>query len=82
MLAEVDTLCNPIKIELWKGIDTRPTCVVTMNPTQAGQSGAVGTESASPGPSQTETSSVSDESEVSGGFAGSQIRKNINKIWS
>ena len=49
MLAEVDTLCNPIKIGLWKGPDTRSKCVVTMNPTQAGQSRAVGTRSAPPG---------------------------------
>ena len=32
-----------------KGPDIRSKCVVTMNPTKAGQSGAVGTESASPG---------------------------------
>ena len=35
-----------------KGPNTRSQCGVTMNPTQAGQSGAVGTESASPGPSE------------------------------
>ena len=52
MLAEVDTICNPIKIGLWKGPDTRSKCVVTMNPTQAGQSGVVGIKSASPGPSE------------------------------
>ena len=52
MLAEVDTLCNPIKFGLWKGPDTRSKCVVTMNPTQAGQSGVVGIKSASPGPSE------------------------------
>ena len=52
MLSEVDTLCNPIKIGLWKGPDTRSKCVVTMNPTQAGQSGVVGIKSASPGPSE------------------------------
>ena len=49
MLAEVDTLCNPIKIGLWKGPHIRSKCVVTMNPTQAGQSGVVGTRSAPPG---------------------------------
>ena len=49
MLAEVDTLSNPIKFGLWKGPDTRSKCVVTMNPTQAGQSGVVGTRSAPPG---------------------------------
>ena len=32
--------------------DTWSKCVVTMNPTKAGQSRAVGTESASPGPSE------------------------------
>ena len=52
MLAEVDTLCNPIKIGLWKGPDTRSKCVVTMNPTQAGQSRAVGTRFVHPGPSE------------------------------
>ena len=54
MLAEVDTLCKkfPPKIGPWKGPDTRSKCVVTMNPTQAGQWGAVGTKSAPPGPSQ------------------------------
>ena len=35
-----------------KGPDTRSKCVVTMNPTQAGQSGVVGIKSASPGPSE------------------------------
>ena len=40
------------KIWPWRGPDTRSKCMVTMNPTQAGQSGAVGTESASPGPSE------------------------------
>ena len=35
-----------------KGLDTRSKCVVSMSPTQAGQSGAVGTKSAPPGPSQ------------------------------
>ena len=38
-----------LKIGLWKGPDTRSTCVVTMNPTQAGQLRAVGTRSAPPG---------------------------------
>ena len=37
---------QPDKIGLWKGPDTRSKCVVTMNPTQAGQSGVVGTRSA------------------------------------
>ena len=40
---------QPDKIGLWKGPDTRSKCVVTMNPTQAGQSGVVGTRSAPPG---------------------------------
>ena len=43
---------QPDKIGLWKGPDTRSKCVVTMNPTQAGQSGVVGIKSASPGPSE------------------------------
>ena len=33
-----------------KGPDTRSKCVVSMSPTQAGQSGAVGTKSVPPGP--------------------------------
>ena len=37
---------QPDKIGLWKGPDTRSKCVVTMNPTKAGQSGVVGTRSA------------------------------------
>mgnify|MGYP003325375512 CR=1 FL=1 len=36
----------------WKGPDTRSKCVVTMIPTQAAQSGAVGTKSGPPGPSE------------------------------
>ena len=43
---------QPDKIGLWKGPDTRSKCVVTMNPTQAGQLGVVGIKSASPGPSE------------------------------
>ena len=35
-----------------KGPDTRSKCVVTMSPTQTGQSGAVGTKSGPPGPSE------------------------------
>ena len=39
---------------LWtqKGSDTRSKCVVTMSPAQTGQSGAVGTKSGPPGPSE------------------------------
>ena len=43
---------QPDKIGPWKGPDTRSKCVVTMNPTQADQSGVVGIKSASPGPSE------------------------------
>ena len=43
---------QPDKIGLWKGPNTRSKCVVTMNPTQAGQLGVVGIKSASPGPSE------------------------------
>ena len=35
-----------------KGPDTRSKCVVSMNPTQVGQSGAVGTKSGPSGPSE------------------------------
>ena len=35
-----------------KGLDTRSKCVVSMTPTQTGQSGAVGTKSGPPGPSE------------------------------
>ena len=35
-----------------KRLDTRSKCVVTISPTQTGQSGAVGTKSGPPGPSE------------------------------
>ena len=35
-----------------KGLDTRSKCVVSMTPTQTGQSWAVGTKSGPPGPSE------------------------------
>ena len=51
--AKMCSFMAPGAQNFWQnGPDTRAKCVVTMSPAQAGQSGAVGTESGPPGPSE------------------------------